>query len=89
MTDQIVNLATRIFFYTFPDCQAFFAFDNIANYACFAENIFQAKKMNLGVSRKQFRMKDRFNDAIQQMQPMVFLDNYPNNLVQNKPKRLK
>lgn len=40
MTDQIVNLATGIFSYNFSNCQAFFAFNNAANYACYAENAF-------------------------------------------------
>ena len=44
MTDQTVNLATRIFPYVFPDCQALFAFDNAANHACFAKNALLAKK---------------------------------------------
>lgn len=44
MTDQTVNLATRIFPYAFPDCQALFAFDNAANHACFTENALLAKK---------------------------------------------
>ena len=65
MTDQTVNLTTRIFPYAFPDCQALFAFDNAANHACFAENALLAKKMNLGVGGKQPRMRDGFNDAIQ------------------------
>ena len=89
MTDQIVNLATRIFSYTFPNCQALFAFDNAANHACFAENALLAKKMNLDVDAKQPRIRDEFNNAIQQTQPIVFPDNHSNNSVQNKPQRLK
>lgn len=58
MTDQTVNLATQIFPYAFPDCQALFAFDNAANHTCFAENVFLAKKINLGVGGKQPRMRD-------------------------------
>ena len=64
MTDQKVNLATQNFFYAILDCEAFFAFDNAANYAFFAENAFLAKKMNLGVGKKQARMRNRFNNAI-------------------------
>ena len=60
MKDQTVNLATRIFPYAIPDCQAPFAFDNAANHACNAENAFLAKKMNLGVGGKQPRMRDGF-----------------------------
>lgn len=89
MTDQTVNLVTRIFPYAFPDCQALFAFDNAANHVCFAENASLAKKMNLGVGGKQPRMRDRFNDAIQQTHPMVFPDNHPNDSVRDKPKGLK
>ena len=66
MTDQTVNLATRIFPYAFPDCQALFAFDNAANHACFAENALLAKKTNLGLDGKQPRMRDGVNDAMQQ-----------------------
>ncbi len=67
MIDQIVNLATRIFPYAFPNCQAFFAFDNAANHACYAEYALLAKKMNLGtMGGKQSRMRDGFNDTIQQ-----------------------
>lgn len=65
MTDQTINLASRIFPYAFPDCQALFAFDNAANHACYAENALLAKKMNLGVGGKKPRMRDGFNDAIQ------------------------
>ena len=38
--------------------------------------------MNLGVGGKQPRMRDGF-------QPMVFLDNHPNDSLRNKPKGLK
>ena len=58
MTNQIVNFATRIFFYVFPDYQALFAFDNTANHAYFAENALLAKKMNLGVGQKPLGIKD-------------------------------
>ena len=64
MTDQTVNLATRIFPYVFPNCQALFAFDNATNHAYFAENALQAKKMNLGMGGKQPQIRDGFNDAI-------------------------
>ena len=40
MTDQTVNLTTQIFPYAFFDCQVFFAFDNVANHACYVENAF-------------------------------------------------
>ena len=89
MTNQTINLATRIFPYAFPNCQAIFAFDNTANHICYVENTLLAKKMNLGVSRKQSQIRDGFNNAIQQMQLMVFLSNYSNNSLQNKPKKLK
>lgn len=64
MTDQIVNLTTRIFSYAFPDCQALFTFDNTTNYACYTENALLAKKINLDIGRKQLRIRDRFNNAI-------------------------
>lgn len=89
MTDQTVNLATRIFPYAFSDCQALFAFDNAANHACYAENALLAKKMNLSVGGKQPRMRDGFNDAIQQIQPMVFPSDHPNDSLRDKPKGLK
>lgn len=53
MTDQIVNFATCIFLYTFPKCQVFFVFVNTANHAYYAENVFLAKKLNLGIGGKQ------------------------------------
>ena len=37
--------------------------------------------MNLSVDEKQPQMRDEFNNVIQQMQQMVFPDNYPNDLV--------
>lgn len=89
MTDQTVNLATRIFSYAYPNCQALFAFDNASNHACFAENALLAKKMNLGMGGKQPRMKDGFNDLIQQIQPMVFPDDHPNVSLRGQPKGLK
>ena len=65
MTNQIVNLVTRIFFYVFSNCQAFFAFDNTTNHTFYAKNTLLAKKMNLGVGEKQLKMRDEFNNAIQ------------------------
>ena len=47
MTDQTVNLTTRIFLYAFPNCQALFAFDNDANHACITKNPLLAKKTKL------------------------------------------
>lgn len=63
--DQIINLTTRIFLYAFCNCQAFFAFGNISNHACYAKNAFLAKKINLDVSGKQLWIRDEFNDIIQ------------------------
>lgn len=48
----------------FPTVKLFFAFDNAANHACYAENALLAKKMKLGVGGKKPRMRDGFNDAI-------------------------
>lgn len=53
MTDQTVNFITRIFFYKFPNYQTFFAFYNVPNHTCFAINDLLAKKMNLGMDKKQ------------------------------------
>lgn len=78
MTDQTVNHVTQNFSYAFPNCQVFFAFDNAANYTCFAENPLLAKKMNLGVCGKQPQMRDEFNNTMQSTQLMVFPDNHPN-----------
>lgn len=64
ITDQKVNLTTQFFSYAFPDCQALFIFDNATNHACYAKNVLLAKKMNLGMSGKQPRMRHRFNNAI-------------------------
>ena len=52
MTNQIVNLVTQNTFYIFSNNQAFLIFDNIINHACFAKNVFLAKKINLDISRK-------------------------------------
>ncbi len=65
MTDHTVNLRTRIFSYTFLNRQAFFTFDNAVNHACYMENVFLAKKMNLSVDEKQLRMRNRFNNVIE------------------------
>lgn len=89
MTDQTVNLATWIFPYAYPDCQALFAFDNASNHACFAENALLAKKMNLGVGGKQPQMRDGYNSVTQQSQSMVFPENHPEVLLRGKPKGLK
>ena len=89
MTDQTVNLATRIFLYAFPGCQALFAFDNASNHACFAEDTLLAKKMNLGVGGKQPCMRKDYNSAIQQPQSMIFPENHPEVLLRGKPKSLK
>lgn len=54
MIDQKVNFATRIFLYAFPNYQAIFAFDNMVNYACFTENAFLTKKINLDMAGKKY-----------------------------------
>lgn len=41
MTDQTVNLATRIFPYAYPGCQALFAFDNTSNHALYERRLQQ------------------------------------------------
>lgn len=89
MTDQTVNIATRIFPYAFPDCQALFAFDNASNHACFAEDALLAKKMNLGTGGKQPRLRAGFNQATQEAQPMVFPEDHPNPAVRGQPKGIK
>lgn len=62
MIDQIITLTTRIFPYAFFNYQVFFVFHNIANHVCYIENALLAKKTNLDVSEKQFRMRNRFNN---------------------------
>lgn len=89
MTDQTINIATRIFPYAFPVCQALFAFDNASNHACFAENALLAKKMNLGTGRKQPRLRDGFNQATQEVQSMVFPEDHSNLVLQGQPKGIK
>ena len=89
MTDQTVNLAARIFPYAFPDCQALFAFDNAANHACFAEDALLARRINLRVGGKQPRMRNGFNEATQEIQPMVFPEDHHDVLLRGKPKGLK
>ncbi len=64
MIDQTINLATQTFLYLFFNCQALFAFDNTANDACFAENNFSTKKMNIDAGEKQLQMRNDFNNIM-------------------------
>ncbi len=48
MVDQAVKIATRVFSYAYPGCQALFAFDNSSNHSCYAEDAFLVRNMNLG-----------------------------------------
>lgn len=89
MTDQTINLATRIFPYAYPGCQALFAFDNASNHACFAENALLARKMNLGAGGKQPVMRDGYHSTIPQPQFMTFPEDHPEVLLCGKPKGLK
>lgn len=52
MTDQTVNLATRIFFYVFLDYQALFAFNNTVNHVYFTKNPLLTQKIYLGINKK-------------------------------------
>lgn len=87
--DQIVNLATQVFPYVFSDCQAFFVFNNAANHAYFAKDVFLAIKMNLKVGGKQPQIRNDFNDAKQEIQPIVFPKDNHDILLLSKLKRLK
>ena len=53
------------------------------------ENALLAKKINLDIGIKQPWMRNGFNNAIQQMQPILLLDNNAIDLVWDKSKRLK
>ena len=64
MMDQILNFVSRIFLYIFSSCPVLFIFDNTVSHTCFAENTFLVKKMNLGIGKKQLRIKNRFINAI-------------------------
>lgn len=64
MTDQIINLITRIFFIFFFNCQAFFIFDNTANHAYYTKKKFLAKKINLDIGEKELWIKSKFNNTI-------------------------
>lgn len=65
--DQTINLIIRIFCYRFFDCQVFFKFNNTTNHVCFVENTFLTVKINLDANKKQFQMRNRFNNAIEQI----------------------
>ena len=53
MLNQTVNLITRIFFHAFFSYYTLFALDNATNHACFVENTYLAKMINLGIDAKQ------------------------------------
>ena len=53
-----------------------FTFDNISNHAYFAENALLARKINLNIYEKQPQIKNSFNNTTQQMQSMVFSNDY-------------
>lgn len=53
MIDQMVNLATRIFLYTFFNCQTVFVFDNNTNHAYYVKNTLLIKIINLNIDGKQ------------------------------------
>lgn len=89
MTNQTVNLVAQIFLCVFSNYQALFAFDNTTNHAYFAKNALLVRKMNLGVGGKQSWIRNSFNDATQEIQPIVFPEDHYDVLFWGKFKRLK
>ena len=89
MVDQAVKIATRVFSYAYPGCQALFAFDNSSNHSCYAEDALLVGNMNLGPGGKQPILRNGFNHTTQEVQSMVFPDNHPNPSLRGKPKGIK
>ncbi len=50
-----------ISYYAFPNCQAFFAFDNSSNRSYFALNTLLISRTNLFLGGKQPKMRDGWN----------------------------
>ena len=75
-----------IFQYTFPDCQAHFAFDNALNHCCFAEDAFIASNISLNPGGTQPHMREGFDHARGLPHPLVFSNNHPNFSLQSKAK---
>ncbi len=89
MVDQAVKIATLVFSYAYPGCQALFAFGNSSNHSVYAEDSFLFENMNLGTGEKQPILHNRFNHTTQEVQPMVFPDNHLNLSLRGKPKGIK
>ncbi len=89
VVNQAVKIATRVFSYAYPGCQALFAFDNSFNQSCYAEDILLVGNMNLSPEEKQPIFCNGFNHTKQEVQSMVFPDNHPNPSLRGKPKRIK
>ena len=72
-----------IFQYAFPECQALFAFDNVSNHCCFAEDALIASNISGG---RQPRMREGFDHARGLPYSLVFSDNHPNLSLRGKAK---
>ncbi len=89
MVDQAVKIATRMFSYSYPGCQALFAFDNSSHHRCYTEDALLIENMNLGPGEKQPILHNGFNHTTQEAQSIVFPDNHPNPSLRDKSKRIK
>ena len=58
MVWQTLRIAMPIFQYALPECQALFAFDNVSNHCCFAEDAFIASNISLNPGGRQPRMRE-------------------------------
>ncbi len=87
--DQAVKIATRVFFYLYPGCQALFAFDNSSNHSCYAEDALLVGNMNLGTGGKQPILHNGFNHMTKKVQSIIFPDDHPNPSLRDKPKGIK
>ena len=87
--DQAVKIATCVFSYARPGCQALFAFDNSFNHSCYAKDALLVENMNLGPGEKQPILRNGFNHTTQEVQSMVFPDDHLNPSLRGKPKGIK
>ena len=84
MVNQTMNIAVPIIQYTFPACQALFAFDNASNHCSFAENALVASKVNLNPGGQQPHMRDGFIHSKGLPQTMEFPLHHPDQALRGK-----
>jgi hypothetical protein len=82
-----VEKAIPVFEKLHPGAVAVFAFDNSSSHGAFAADALNARAMNVNPGGKQPIMRDTiFNE---QVQHMVFPDNYPDPSLRGKPKGMR